>query len=131
MLNLVAIQGRFTDFPTLKTTASGKSVVSFTLAVNDNYSKDKTYWIDCVAWNKTAEHISTYYTKGSLICVEGEIQTRTYDDKNGKKHKVTEVIVNKTHFCEKKQDTSESKSPANATGNGSFEEIDDESYLPF
>lgn len=131
MLNLVTLQGRFTDFPTLKTTQSGKSVVSFTLAVNDNYSKDKTYWIDCVAWGKTAEHICTYYTKGSLICVEGEIQTRTYEDKSGKKRKATEVIINRTHFCEKKQNTSESESPANATGNGGFEEIGDEEDLPF
>lgn len=130
MLNSVCIQGRFVDFPLLKTTTSGKSVVSFTLAVNDNYTKDKTYFIDMVAWGKTAEHINTYYSKGSLIAIEGELQTRTYQDKNGSNRKVTEVVVKGTHFCEKKQSTAENVPAAN-TSNNSFEEIDDDSDLPF
>ena len=128
MLNSVNLMGRFTDIPLLKTTTSGKSVVTFTLAVPRNYSKDTTDFIDCVAWEKTAEHISRFYTKGSLICIEGEIQTRTYQDKNGNNRKATEVVVRGTHFCEKKQDTTP---VSNATSNTNFEEIEDDEDLPF
>lgn len=128
MLNSVSLMGRFVDIPLLKTTTTGKNVTSFTLAVNDNYSKDKTYWIDCVAWEKTADHICRFYTKGSLICIEGEIQTRTYQDKNGGNRKVTEVVVKGTHFCEKKQDTA----PIANTQNDYDEIVDeDDSELPF
>lgn len=128
MLNSVSLMGRFVDIPLLKTTTTGKNVTSFTLAVNDNYSKDKTYWIDCVAWEKTADHICRFYTKGSLICIEGEIQTRTYQDKNGNNRKATEVVVRGTHFCEKKQGTAPE---LNADNENDFEEIDTEEDLPF
>ena len=128
MLNSVNIMGRFTDFPLLKTTNSGKNVVSFSLAVQDNYSKDKTYFIDCVAWEKTAEHISCYYSKGSLICIEGELQTRTYQDKNGNNRKVTEVVVKGTHFCEKKQEAPQNTDTADVE---EIEEIDFNEPLPF
>lgn len=128
MLNRIDIMGRFTDFPLLKTTQSGKSVVTFSLAVQDNYSKDKTYFIDCVAWEKTAEHISRYYSKGSLICIEGELQTRTYQDKNGNNRKVTEVVVRGTHFCEKKQDATPNN---NTNTTADFEDIEGDEDLPF
>ena len=128
MLNSVNIMGRFTDFPLLKTTNNGKSVVTFTLAVPRNYSKDTTDFIDFVAWEKTAEHISRYYSKGSLICIEGELQTRTYQDKNGNNRKVTEVVVKGTHFCEKKQEATPNTNTADFED---IDEIEDDSDLPF
>ncbi len=105
MLNSGIIMGRFVADPELRTTTSGKNVTSFTLAVPRNYDKEKTDWIDCVAWEKAADHICKHYRKGSLICVQGSYQTRTFETNNGEKRKVTELVVEQSHFCEKKQDS--------------------------
>lgn len=124
-MNSIAIMGRLTSTPTLKTTASGLSVTSFTIAVPRRYSGEEkqTDFIDCVAWRKTAEFIERYFCKGDMIAVVGELQTRTYDDKNGNRRKAVEVIINNVSFCGGK---SEHSSQANIE----FEEIDDDD-LPF
>jgi single-strand DNA-binding protein len=100
--------GRITKDVELKATQAGNSVVTFTIAVDRNYTeKDGTRatdFINCVAWRQTAEFIQKYFGKGSLILLEGEIQTRNYKDKDGKTCYVTEVKVNTASFTgEKKQ----------------------------
>ena len=101
MLNIVALQGRLAKDPELKTTPSGTSVCSFTLAVDRSYSKDgnrQTDWIDCVAWRHTAEFICKYFSKGQQMAVVGPIQTRNYEDSNGNKRKAVEVNVTQVDF---------------------------------
>lgn len=96
MLNRVVLMGRFCADPELKKTATGESVTSFRLAV-ENYN-DKASYIDCVAWKQTAEFICRYFNKGSLIAVEGQLQTRSYKSKNGENKNVTEVVIDKASF---------------------------------
>lgn len=108
MLNIVALVGRLAKDPELKTTPSGTSVCSFTLAVDRSYSKDgnrQTDWIDCVAWRHTAEFICKYFSKGQQMAVSGSIQTRNYEDHNGNKRKAVEVNVTQVDFCGGKPDT--------------------------
>ena len=106
MINTVVLTGRLTKDIELRRTTSGKTCTSFTLAVNRN--KQETDFINCVAWNNWAELLEKYTRKGSQIGVEGRIQTRNYDDKNGKKIYVTEVLANKITFLEPiKSDTSD------------------------
>lgn len=95
MTNIAVLIGRPTKDIELRTTQSGISVASFTLAVDRDHSKqkDEADFIACVAWNKTAEILSQYAGKGRLICVEGRIQTRNYDNKEGQRVYVTEVVV--------------------------------------
>ena len=104
MLNHSEIMGRLTADPELRYTQSGTAVTSFTLA-NDTGRKRNdgsriTNFIDCVAWRNQAEFAAKYLTKGRLIVVEGEMTPRTYDDKNGVRHKVTELNVDKIHFAD-------------------------------
>lgn len=107
MLNSVNLIGRLTKDPELKTTASGLSTVSFTLAVDRSYvkpgSEKKADFIQCVAWRKTADLIAQHFTKGSLLALQGSIQTRTWDDSEGKRHYVTEVLAEQIHFVEPKK----------------------------
>ena len=103
MLNSVAIMGRFAADPELKHTPSGVAVTSFTLAVDRNYAKPgeerQTDWIDVVAWRGTAEFICKYFTKGRMIAVTGSLQTRVWEDKNGSKHKATDLAAQQVSFC--------------------------------
>ena len=102
MINNVVLMGRLTAAPELKTTQSGTSVLSFTLAIDRRFQpKDgekQTDFINCVAWRNTAEFISNYFDKGDLIAVTGEIQTRKYEYE-GNKRIATEIIINNASFC--------------------------------
>lgn len=96
--------GRLTRDPNVKYTQSGKAYASFTLAIDRRKSgddKQQTDFISCVAWEKTAEVISQYVSKGQKIAVEGRIQTRSYE-KDGRKNYVTEVVVQSMEFCDSK-----------------------------
>ena len=101
MINNVSLTGRLTSDLEVMKTQTGKSVVSFTLAVGRVFDKDKTDFIRCVAWEKTADFMGTYLGKGSLIGLEGHIETRTYD-KNGQTVFLTEVIASKVVTLETK-----------------------------
>ena len=130
-MNITALTGRFTKQPEVKTTNSGKSVCSFCIAVNRSYG-DTTDFIDCVAWEKTAEFIGKYFNKGSKIEIEGEINTRDYTDSNGVKRKVTEVKVSQAGFAESKKAEGAKPNLDVAPPADDFEEIvDDEDNLPF
>lgn len=120
MLNVISVIGRFVADPELKITNSGKDVTSFTIA-NDQGKDRPANFIDCVAWEKSAELITKYFHKGDLIGITGKLTTRTYETDGGKR-KATEVVVNDVTFC-----TNKSESTATAAG---AESVDDED-LPF
>lgn len=111
MLNSVAIIGRLTADPELRTTATGANVTTFTLACNRDYVKKgeqrQADFIDCVAWNTTAEVVCKYLHKGSQAAVTGSLQTRNFEDRNGNKKKVTEINVASVTFLEKKESVPE------------------------
>ncbi|WP_297818745.1 single-stranded DNA-binding protein [uncultured Lactobacillus sp.] len=102
MINNVTLEGRLTKHPQLNTTGSGKSVVQFTIAVersykNPNGDRDADF-INIVAWGKTAEFVNNFFNKGNGINLLGSIQTRTYDNQNGEKVWVTEVVAREVGF---------------------------------
>lgn len=102
MINRVVLAGRLTKDPELRKTQSGKSVTNFTVAVDRPRRKDQevaeTDFISCQAWNKTAEYICRYAKKGTLIGVDGRIQTRNYDNASGQKVHVTEVVCERVEI---------------------------------
>lgn len=113
-MNKVVLVGRLARDPELRTTQSGTSVVSFTVACDRRFVRQgeerQADFINCVAWNKTAEFVSRYFTKGMRIALDGRIQTRSYDDQNGNKRYVTEVIAEDVEFAQSKNE-----------GNGSYQ----------
>lgn len=118
MNNFVGI-GRLTRDPEVKYTQSGKAYASFTLAIDRRRSGDgnqQADFISCVAWEKIAEVISQYCTKGKKIAVEGRIQTRSYDAQDGNKRYVTEVVVQSMEFCDSKGGGTSPASPPNQQG---------------
>lgn len=101
--NNVQLGGRLTAKPELKKTQSGLSVCSFTIAVNRKANREETDFINCVAWNKTAEFITKYFDKGAAIFVSGSLQVRQWEDSKGNNRYSTEVIVDNAYFVEGKQ----------------------------
>ena len=115
MFNLVVLTGRLTADPELKTTPNGVPVTTFSIAVNRNYragEEQQTDFINIVAWRQRAEFISKYFTKGSMIGIEGSIQTRRYTDKNGNNRTAFEVVANNVQFVESKRDSAGAPAPA-------------------
>lgn len=105
MVNNVVLIGRLTKDPEIRMTQSGTKVCQYTLAVNRRQKaqdQPDADFISCVAWNKTAEIMEQWLRKGSLIGVEGRIQTRSYDDKQGRRVYVTEVVTHNIDFLEPK-----------------------------
>ena len=140
MLNKVILMGRFAADPELRHTQSGTPVCSFRLAVERDF-KDKdgsrqTDWLDCVAWKGTAEFISRYFSKGRMAVVDGRLQTRSYEDKNGSKRKAVEVVADSVYFADSRKDGDSTPPPtayeAPASKPGEFTELsDDDGELPF
>lgn len=123
MLNRVILMGRITQDLEVRQTPSGVSVVTFNVAVDRNYSSQngerQADFITCVAWRQQAEFIGRYFGKGRMIAIEGNLRTRTYDDKNGTKHYVTEVYVDSVSFTgEPKQN---GNTYQNTYGNGGYQ----------
>lgn len=155
MLNTCILMGRLTADPELRTTQTGKSVASFSLAVDRDFQQNgekQADFISVVAWGKTAEFIDKYFCKGRMIAVVGRIQTRTYTDKDGNKRKAVEVVADKVSFTGEKADTAaqepsriEGYEPAGKTRNpvsasdveyesgnlGDFTELSNDDDLPF
>ena len=102
MLNRVALVGRLTRDPELRRTGSGKAVTSFNLAVERNFKSDEQEadFINCVCWGKIAENTERYCSKGSMVSVDGRIQTRNYDNSQGQKVYVTEVVADSVQFIQ-------------------------------
>lgn len=143
MYNHTGLQGRLTATPELRYTPSGTAITSFTLA-SDTGRKTKdgnriTNFIDCVAWRQQAEFACKYLTKGRLVIVDGELTSRTYEDKDGNRRKATEITVRNINFSDSKKDGQSAGSqpqgddfadPGYADPSG-FTEVDgDDSDLP-
>lgn len=108
MLNTAIIMGRLTADPELRTTQTGLSVTSFTVAVDRNYKSGderQTDFINVVAWRGTADFVSRYFKKGQMIAVQGSIQTRSYEDKNGNKRTAVEIVADNVSFCGSKTES--------------------------
>ena len=139
MFNLVVLTGRLTADPELKKTPNGVPVTTFSIAVNRNYragEEQQTDFINIVAWRQRAEFITNYFKKGSMIGIEGSIQTRRYQDKNGNNRTAFEVVVNNAQFVESKRDNDSSvgNEPAvysNVDSDGFNEIVDNDADLPF
>lgn len=110
MLNVICLMGRVVHDPVLKSTPSGAAVTTFAVAVERNRAgqdgKRPVDYIDVVAWRNTAEFVCKYFQKGSWIAVNGSLQTRTYEDKDGNKRKAFEVLADNVHFGGSKTDAS-------------------------
>lgn len=112
MLNKVILMGRLTKDPELRHTGTGKPVATFTVASDNGYGENKkTDFINCVAWDKTAEFVSKWFAKGRMIVIEGRLSTRSWESTDGRKNYVTEVIAHEVHFGDSKKDESEPKDP--------------------
>lgn len=130
MLNKVILTGRMTAKPELKTTTSGISVTSFSLAVQRNFKNGngeyEADFLNCVAWRNQAEFITKYFDKGQLITVVGSLTSRRYEDNSGNKRTAFEVVVDEAMFAESKAQGDNKTSNSNMQ----FEEIEEEG-LPF
>lgn len=140
MLNKIFIMGRLTRDPELRTTNSGTSVASFSLAVDRNYKgadgEKETDFIDCVAWRQTGEFAAKYFTKGRMTVVEGRLQIRPWTDKEGNNRRSAEVIVDNMYFGDSKRDgdtggARPASGPVNVSANDWQEVDEDEGDLPF
>lgn len=137
-MNIGGITGNLTRDPELRRTGDGKAVTSFCVAVKRPYSKDKTDFIDCVAWDKIAEFVSKYFAKGSGISVDGFYTTRTWEDSNGNKRKSTELTASSVGFMGKSDSagnngaSTENEASTTAATAADFEMMeDDDAELPF
>lgn len=141
-MNKVILVGRLTADPELRQTASGVASCRFTVAVDRKFADKETGkreadFIKCVAWRQTAEFIAKYFTRGKMICVEGEMRNSSYKDKNHYDviHYVTEVYVDNAEFCGGKNDNSNpapaASAPQATTNLDEFEEIISSPDIPF
>ena len=138
MMNSVNLIGRLGQAPgdSLRYAQTGTAMLPFTLAINRRPAKDgssQTNWIDCIAFGVTAENMATYLEKGSLVGVEGRIQTRKYETQDGQKRKAVEVVANTVHFLGKKQGTQDNNQVKAAVDNWAdigreIVIVDDENY---
>ena len=118
-MNSCNLIGRLGRDPETRYTAGGKAVTNFTVAVDDGFGENKTTsWITVVAWEKTAELAQQYLAKGSQVAVEGRLKQRTWNDKEGAKHTVLEVVANRLDFLTKieKRASSQSEQPVPYNG---------------
>lgn len=133
MLNNAVIMGRLTSDPELRKTTSDISVTRFTVAVDRGYVKEgeerKADFIDVLAWRGTAEFVCKYFGKGSMIAVQGAIQTGTYE-KDGIKRKTFEIVADNVSFCGGKENKADGGSQV-TPNNFEPTEIDDDDELPF
>ena len=108
MLNSVCIMGRLTKDPELKSTQSGISVTSFSIAVDRSYKgpggERETDFFDVVAWRSTADFVCSYFSKGRMAVIEGKLQARSWEDKNGAKRKTVEIVADSVYFGDSKKD---------------------------
>ena len=136
MINNVVLMGRLVATPELRNTQTGLAVTSFTIAVDRSYVRQgeqrQADFINCVAWRNTAEFITRYFQKGSMIAVTGSIQTRNYEDKNGNKRTAAETGTGNNNYNQGYSAPAQPAAPSFSTGSdGDFEEISGDDDLPF
>lgn len=132
MLNKIVIMGRLTRNPELRHTPTGKSVANFALAVDRDFEKNQTDFIEVVCWGNTADFVNSYFAKGRMAVVIGRLQIREWTDRDGGKRKTAEVVADNVYFGDSKKE-SDSREPAvpAATSNQFAEIKDDDGDLPF
>lgn len=146
-MNKVILMGRLTKDPELRyTNVNNTAVCSFTLAVDRRFSKQgeekQADFFNIVAWRKTAEFCSKYFSKGLKVAVVGSLQNRTWDDNEGKRHYITEVISDEVYFAESRRNDSSAPSyrqpepsfaapPSGEQQDSGFYQIDEDDELPF
>ena len=146
MLNCVVLMGRLVADPELRTTTSGLSVASFRVAVDRRFSKSgeekQADFINCVAWREKADFVSQWFRKGSMIAVQGTLQSRSYEDKNGQKRTAYEVVADNISFCGSKAESGTGAPAGNMPGAApaasysnsipdDFSQVVDDDDLPF
>lgn len=142
MLNKIFLQGRLVADPELRHTQQGTPVASFRIAVDRDYKNQsgnrETDFINIVAWRGTGEFVSRYFTKGRMAIVEGRLQIRSYDDRDGNRKYVTEVVASNVYFGDSKRsddnsnaDQSGTSEPAGYDTDGFAELGDEDDELPF
>ena len=148
MLNKIVIMGRLTRDPEYRTTgANNLSVANFSVAVDRDFpgqsGEKETDFIDCVAWRKTAEFITKYFTKGSMIVVSGRLQIRSWTDKDGNKRRTAEIVADNVYFGDTKRDGDSGSAYGASAGFGGYSAPsqssasdfamldDDDAQLPF
>lgn len=144
-MNSITLMGRLTKDPELRyTSGNNTATASFTLAVNRDFAKEgqpKADFINIVAWTKTAEFVGKYFTKGLQVAVVGRLQSRTWDDNEGKRHYVTEVVAEHVYFADSKKNSesgdgrsalrTHSETPAASSSGDGFYPMDEDDELPF
>lgn len=130
-MNTVCIIGNMVKAPELKTTNSGIMVTSFSVAVARPSNREKTDFINVVAWRQTAEFVCKYFSKGQKIAIEGELQSREYEDKNGAKRFTFEVNANNVFFCQPKESRPETKGSIDLNNDDEWDLSEGDDELPF
>ena len=137
MINKVILMGRLTRDPELRHTGKGTPVTTFSIAINSGYGENqRTDFVNCLAWNKTAEFVTKYFAKGKMIIVIGRITTRSWETQDGKRAYATEVIANEVNFGESKTspqlNTSQTAAQPPMQDDDDFTPLDEEDDdLPF
>ncbi len=131
-MNKVIEKGRLTNDPELKQTPNGVAVCSFRIAVKRPHVSETVDFFDCVAWRNLAEFISNNFHKGKEILIEGHLESRRYQDKNGNNRTVIEIVVEEAEFCGSKQaGTPVAPSYSEPNGSNHYEELANDDELPF
>lgn len=135
MLNNVVLMGRLTATPVLNQTTGGALVTSFSIAVDRRLKRQgeerQTDFINCVAWQKTAEFISKYFKKGDPIAIQGELQTRKYTDKDGNNRVAVEVVINDARFVPATSNSTNTPPAFSNSNNADFTAMSVDDDLPF
>ena len=131
MINKAILMGRLTRDPELRHTGSGTPVCSFSIVINSGSGENQTTdYINCVAWNKTAEFVSKYFDKGRMIAVIGRIQTRSWEGQDGKKNYATEVVASEVSFGDSKKEADAAENMVDS--NDEFTQLENEpENMPF
>lgn len=130
-MNQCQLMGRLVRDPELKYTPQGTAVVSFSLAVDRRFNREKADFIDVVAWRQTAEFIAKHFQKGTRIDVVGSIQTRSWEDTEGHKRKAVEVVADSVYFADAKKDSAAGSYAESAMTSDGFVEVSvDEEDIP-
>lgn len=133
MINKVILMGRLTRDPEMRHTNSGTPVTTFSIAIDNGYGDNKrTDFVNCLAWNKTAEFVTKYFAKGKMIIVIGRITTRSWETQDGKRAYATEVIAKEVSFGETKSSQQTATQQPMQDDDDDFTPLDEEDDdLPF
>ena len=138
-MNHVVLIGNLSKSPELRYTGTGKAVTTMTVAVSRGFGKDEADFLPVVVWEKSAENCANYLEKGSKVGVQGSMQTRSYEDKDGKKVYVTEVVARNVEFLSSKREQKQQREPDEILDKKldeeldleDFEKMEDDGDLPF